>query len=63
MQKKHVLSFRLDSTTLRKLNLLRLSRHRSYGQILREAVDVYFMAYMPVVRESPEHTPEMGRDI
>jgi hypothetical protein len=47
MNKTHMVSFRLDATTFRKINLLRLARHRSRGQILREAIDMYFRAYMP----------------
>lgn len=47
MNKAYMVSFRLDATTFRKINLLRISRHRSRGQILREAVDMYFRAYQP----------------
>jgi len=54
MNKTHMVSFRLDGTTWWKLNLLRLSRHRSRGQILREALDVYFQVYMPVDKKSPK---------
>lgn len=54
MNKTHMVSFRLDGTTWRKLNLLRLSRHRSRGQILREALDLYFQVHVPVVKESPK---------
>jgi hypothetical protein len=54
MTKTHTVSFRLDAATWRKLNLLRLSRHCSRGQILREATDLYFRAHMPVVKEPPE---------
>ena len=47
MNKTHMMSFRLDTTTFRKINLLRLARHRSRGQILREAIDMYFRAHIP----------------
>jgi len=54
MNKTRMVSFRLDGATWRKLNLLRLSRHRSRGQILREAIELYFRVHMPVVKESPK---------
>ena len=44
MKKTHMVSFRLDAATFRKINLLRIARHRSRGQILREAIDLYFRA-------------------
>lgn len=49
MNKDQMVSFRLDTASLRKLNILRRCRHRSRGQILREAIDVYFQAYNPVL--------------
>ena len=53
MNKTQMVSFRLDTASLKKLNLLRLYRHRSRGQILREAIDLYFRAYNPVLKEAP----------
>jgi hypothetical protein len=53
MNKNQMVSFRLDAASLKKLNILRLSRHRSRGQILREAIDLYFRAYNPVLKEAP----------
>lgn len=52
MNKKNMISFRTDDTSLRKLNILRMSRHRSRGQILREAIDMYFRVYQPLVDEN-----------
>ena len=49
MNKNQMVSFRLDMASLKKLNILRLCRHRSRGQILREAIDLYFRAYNPVL--------------
>ena len=47
MNKSKMLSFRLDAALLRKVDMLRTSRHRSRGQIIREAVELYFRAYNP----------------
>ena len=49
MNKNQMVSFRLDTASLKKLNILRLCRHRSRGQILREAIDLYFRAYNPIL--------------
>ena len=49
MSKTKMLSFRLDAALLRKVDLLRLSRHRTRGQIIREALELYFRAYNPVL--------------
>ena len=43
-----MLSFRLDAMLLRKVNMLRVSRHRTRGEIIREALELYFRAYNPV---------------
>ena len=53
MNKNQMVSFRLDTASLKKLNILRLCRHRSRGQIIREAIDLYFRAYNPVTKEAP----------
>lgn len=53
MNKNQMVSFRLDAASLTKLNILRISRHRSRGQILREAIDLYFRAYNPILKEAP----------
>ena len=47
-----MLSFRLDAMLLRKVNMLRISRHRSRGEIIREALELYFRAYNPVLSSS-----------
>ena len=52
LNKTNMISFRTDDTSLRKLNILCLSRHRSRGQILREAIDMYFRVYQPLVDEN-----------
>ncbi len=48
MNKSRMLSFRLDTALLRKVDMLRLTRHRTRGQIIREALELYFRAYNPV---------------
>ena len=48
-----MLSFRLDAMLLRKLDMLRISRHRSRGEIIREALELYFRAYNPILPKSP----------
>lgn len=60
MSKSKMLSFRLDSTLLRKIDLLRLSRHRTRGEIIREAVELYFRAYNPQTSARP---PEAFNDV
>jgi metal-responsive CopG/Arc/MetJ family transcriptional regulator len=50
MSKSKMLSIRLDAALLRKVDLLCISRHRSRGQIIREAVELYFRAYNPTVK-------------
>ena len=62
MAKTKMMSFRLDAALLRKVDLLRLSRHRSRGQIIREALEIYFRAYNPILREpDPGWTPQQER--
>ena len=57
-----MLSFRLDAMLLRKVDILRVSRHRSRGEIIREALEMYFRAYNPILvppastDESENHT-------
>jgi len=48
-----MLSFRLDASLLRKVDMLRLSRHQGTGEIIREALELHFRAYNPVLREAP----------
>ena len=52
-----MLSFRLDAMLLRKLDMLRISRHRSRGEIIREALELYFRAYNPITKEVPPSVP------
>jgi predicted transcriptional regulator len=47
-----MLSFRLDAMLLRKVDILRVSRHRTRGEIIREALELYFRAYNPVLTSS-----------
>jgi metal-responsive CopG/Arc/MetJ family transcriptional regulator len=49
MSKSKMLSFRLDSALLRKIDLLRISRHKTRGEIIREALQMYFRVHNPVV--------------
>jgi predicted transcriptional regulator len=48
MNKTKMLSFRLDAALLRKVEILRISRHRTRGEIIREALEMYFRVYNPV---------------
>jgi len=43
-----MLSFRLDTSLLRKVDMLRISRHRTRGEIIREALELYFRAHNPM---------------
>jgi predicted transcriptional regulator len=49
MNKSRMLSFRLDAALLRKVDLLRIARHRTRGEIIREALELYFRAHSPIV--------------
>ena len=49
-----MLSFRLDAMLLRKVEMLRLSRHKTRGEIIREALELYFRAYNPVTKRADE---------
>jgi predicted transcriptional regulator len=51
MSKTKMLSFRLDAALLRKLDMLRISRHRSRGEIIREALELYFRAHNPIISQ------------
>jgi metal-responsive CopG/Arc/MetJ family transcriptional regulator len=52
MSKSKMLSFRLDTSLLRKVDMLRISRHRTRGEIIREALELYFRAYNPTAESS-----------
>ena len=49
MNKSKMLSFRLDESLLRKVDQLRLSRHRTRGEIIREALQMYFRVHNPEI--------------
>jgi len=49
-----MLSFRLDAMLLRKVEMLRLSRHKTRGAIIREALELYFRAYNPIAKRADE---------
>jgi predicted transcriptional regulator len=49
MSKSKMLSFRLDAALLRKVDMLRVARHRTRGQIIREALELYFRAHNPII--------------
>lgn len=53
MNKSRMLSFRLDAMLLRKVDMLRVSRHRTRGEIIREALELYFRAYNPTIISKP----------
>ena len=50
MDKYPRLTFRLNQHLLIKVNRLSLSRHRSRGQIIREALEMYYHVYNPITR-------------
>lgn len=50
-----MLSFRLDTALLRKVDMLHLSRHKTRGEIMRDALELYFRTY------NPEITPEVNK--
>ena len=47
------LTFRLNQRLLTKINYLSISRHRTRGQVIREAVEMYYRFYNPVVLVEP----------
>ena len=51
MTKSKMLSFRLDSVLLRKVDMLRVSKHRTRGEIIREALELYFRAHNPIISQ------------
>jgi predicted transcriptional regulator len=57
MNKSRMLSFRLDAALLRKVDLLRIARHRTRGEIIRDALELYFKVHNPIVSntEVPLH--------
>jgi hypothetical protein len=57
MSKSKMLSFRLDAALLRKVEMLRLARHRTSGEIIREALELYFRAYNPMSGQAI-HNPD-----
>ena len=56
MSKSKMLSFRLDAMLLRKVDTLRLSRHRSRGEIIRDALEMYFRVHNPLTMETHKQT-------
>ena len=56
MSKSKMLSFRLDTSLLRKVDMLRISRHRTRGEIIREALELYFRAYNPQINAEPHES-------
>ena len=57
-----MLSFRLDAALLRKVDLLRISRHRTRGEIIREALELYFRAYNPILAASQVSDDSRAKD-
>jgi predicted transcriptional regulator len=54
MDKYPRLTFRLNHHLLTKVNQLSLSRHRTRGQIIREALEMYYRVYNPIVSSSTD---------
>jgi hypothetical protein len=50
MDKYPRLTFRLNHPLLKKVNQLSLSRHRTRGQIIREALEMYHRVHNPISR-------------
>jgi predicted transcriptional regulator len=48
MDKYPRLTFRLNQALLTKVNHLSLSRHRTRGAIIREALEMYYRVYNPI---------------
>jgi hypothetical protein len=44
------LTFRLSHRLLTNINHLSISRHRTRGQIIREAVEMYYRVHNPITR-------------
>ncbi len=61
MSKSKMLSFRLDAALLRKVDLLRTSRHRTRGEIIREALELYFRAHNPMSVKTIDFPNNDGR--
>jgi hypothetical protein len=57
MDKYPRLTFRLNHHLLTKVNQLSLSRHRTRGQIIREALEMYYRVYNPIARGSADTKP------
>lgn len=51
------MTFRLNPCLLTKINYLSISRHRTRGQVIREAVEMYYRVYNPVVLVEPATEP------
>ncbi len=51
MSKSEMLSFRLDVVLLRKVDMLRLTKHKNRGEIIREALELYFRAHNPIISQ------------
>ena len=49
-----MLSFRLDAGLLRKVDILHISRHRTRGEIIRDALEMYFRVHNPLTVETPK---------
>jgi hypothetical protein len=48
----------LDSVLLRNIDLLRISWHKMYGDIIREALQMYFLVHHPVsIEDVFSHNP------
>ena len=56
MDKYPRLTFRLNQRLLTKVNHLSRSRHRSRGQIIREALEMYYRAHNPIARSDNSGT-------
>jgi len=54
MNKTRMLSFRLDASQLRRIDMLAASRHRPRGQIIREALDMYFKVHTADAMQNPK---------
>ena len=63
MDKYPRFTFRLNRHLLTKVNHLSLSRHLTRGQIIREALDMYYRVYNPITRDDSTKTSHIDTQL
>ena len=56
MDKYPRLTFRLNNQLLNKIAMLSRSKHRSRGQVIREAVEMYYRTHNSINRDDNSNT-------